>query len=163
VYLYVLYDSHNKYQLFPKTTVTGWVLVIDTDCVLCEVRTEYWHVIWIYLSFEMANIGFTRRFYRSPFITIFTSRKHALHLLGSLHSIYWGHCTPFIGIIALHLLGSLNNMFYHVSNIYQWWQTTKLSNHPILTNNKHFLPERDEVWTPLLYSLGKPFIQMQGL
>ena len=140
MYLCFLYDSHYKYQLFPKTTVTGLVLVIDTDCVLCEVWTEYWHVIWIYWSSEMANTRFARRFYQSPFIKIFTSRKH-----------------------ARHLLRSLNNMFYHVSNIYKWWQTMKLSEYPVLTNDKHFLPETDNVWTPLQYSLWKPLMQMPGI
>jgi hypothetical protein len=34
VYLFVLYDSQNKQQLFPWTALINWSLVMDTVCFL---------------------------------------------------------------------------------------------------------------------------------
>ena len=54
MYLCVLCGSHNKQRLFPYTTLT--VLIPETQCVYCAVRTE---TVYIIQSTPMIDILIT--------------------------------------------------------------------------------------------------------
>jgi len=45
--LFVLYVCQNQQRFFSQSAFTDFVLLVETNCVLCEVRTVFWHIMHV--------------------------------------------------------------------------------------------------------------------